>query len=240
MTKYILISDLHGNLPSVPEGDVLLIAGDTCPNFLGYKYTKDEAKLQFEWYLTVFKEWISKLPVNKVISTWGNHDIVGEYGAYFPLPIMHFQWAKYYPTDINEKLVILKDAGIVLNDIKIWGTPWSVTFGGNWAFNKPDNALEECWHKIPLDTDILITHGPPYLAGDEAPAFGAFTNRNLKENAGSKTLRTKIEEIQPKLVVCGHIHEGRGFYKIGETLVVNASILDGNYNHVHEPIVWEM
>ena len=37
-------------------------------------------------------------------------------------------------------------------------------------------------------------------------------------------VRELIEEKQPKLLICGHIHEAAGTVKIGETTVVNCSI----------------
>jgi Icc-related predicted phosphoesterase len=40
-------------------------------------------------------------------------------------------------------------------------------------------------------------------------------------NVGSVSIRGAIEKHQPKLVLCGHIHESRGTHKIGRTLVIN-------------------
>ncbi len=231
MTKYILISDLHGNLPNVPEGDVLLIAGDICPNFVGYKDKQMEAQMQFQWWRQNFRNWLEKQPVDRVIMTWGNHDIIAT-GEYHPLEYMTFG---------KKKWLILNDNWDTVYNTKIYATPWSVTFGGNWVFNKPDVDLAKVWNKIPSDTDILVVHGPPYKAGDLCPAaFGSFANKEYLENVGSKTLRNRIEDLDLKLVVCGHIHEGYGSYKIGNTDVVNASLLDGNYRLVNEPVIWEM
>jgi len=42
-----------------------------------------------------------------------------------------------------------------------------------------------------------------------------------KKPAGSKSVRWAIENYQPMLGLFGHIHEGRGYIKIGRTLCVN-------------------
>jgi len=41
------------------------------------------------------------------------------------------------------------------------------------------------------------------------------------EHVGSSSVRQYIEERQPSVVFCGHIHEARGIDNIGNALVVN-------------------
>lgn len=43
----------------------------------------------------------------------------------------------------------------------------------------------------------------------------------VKFGAGSRSVRKAIEERQPLLDLCGHIHESRGVCRIGKTLVIN-------------------
>jgi len=42
-------------------------------------------------------------------------------------------------------------------------------------------------------------------------------------HVGSESVRKIIEEYQPILCACGHIHESRCIDKIGETIIVNPS-----------------
>ncbi|MHA2067516.1 MAG: metallophosphoesterase family protein, partial [Candidatus Thorarchaeota archaeon] len=60
------------------------------------------------------------------------------------------------------------------------------------------------------------------------------------ERVGCEAQRRWIEENQPKLVVCGHIHGGYGLGLIGNTLVVNASICNEKYQPVNRPVVLEI
>lgn len=64
---------------------------------------------------------------------------------------------------------------------------------------------------------IIISHNPPKDTKCDA------VNENL--HAGSQKLRNLIEEIKPLAVVTGHIHEGTGIDKIGETVVINPGSL---------------
>ncbi len=59
---------------------------------------------------------------------------------------------------------------------------------------------------------VLICHNPPYGVVDKA-----FNGKHV----GSKILRDAIKKHQPKLVLCGHIHEAVGEGKIGKTKVIN-------------------
>lgn len=62
---------------------------------------------------------------------------------------------------------------------------------------------------------VLITHVPPYKMQDKI---------FVGNHGGSKELRDIIDELQPRLVLCGHIHEDPGFIKNKDTVVVNCSI----------------
>jgi Icc-related predicted phosphoesterase len=59
---------------------------------------------------------------------------------------------------------------------------------------------------------IIIVHQPPRGAQD--------TLYN-GESSGSVGLRRFVEEYQPDLLLCGHIHEARGMGLIGATKIVN-------------------
>lgn len=67
---------------------------------------------------------------------------------------------------------------------------------------------------------ILISHNPPKDTKCDA------VNENL--HAGSAKFRTLIEEKKPLAVVTGHIHEGVGIDKIGETLIMNSGCFGEN------------
>jgi Icc-related predicted phosphoesterase len=60
---------------------------------------------------------------------------------------------------------------------------------------------------------ILVTHAPPY---------GTLVDRTHDGiHAGSKSIREFIEEREPIVAVCGHIHESRNTDKLGHTTIVN-------------------
>lgn len=84
-------------------------------------------------------------------------------------------------------------------------------------FNIVKNCVEETSDKSIWKNLILICHNPP--KGKTVDAV----NENL--HAGSELFTNYIEENQPLAVICGHIHEGVGMEKIGETLVINPGSL---------------
>lgn len=70
------------------------------------------------------------------------------------------------------------------------------------------------------DLDILVCHQPPYGILDQV-SFKAAPKEWLGKHAGSKEVLRYIKRKQPLYVFCGHIHEGRGRAKIGNTEVYN-------------------
>lgn len=78
-----------------------------------------------------------------------------------------------------------------------------------------DNKLEYELGKISADGNtVMVAHAPPLGAGDIL-----YSGRNC----GSCAVRGWIEEVQPKLWLCGHIHEDNSAAFIGETLVLNCA-----------------
>jgi Icc-related predicted phosphoesterase len=109
----------------------------------------------------------------------------------------------------------LQDESYLWNNcINIYGSPWTPSFGYGWAFNLPRNEIHTKWDKIPNDTDILLTHGPPLGRGDLC-----FSNNR----AGCENLLQQVQtRIKPRIHIFGHIHEAAGVSTDGVTLFVNA------------------
>ncbi|QQG39720.1 MAG: metallophosphoesterase [Candidatus Aenigmatarchaeota archaeon] len=65
---------------------------------------------------------------------------------------------------------------------------------------------------------IIVNHIPPYKTkADFATAWG------FDEDAGDEGLRKIVDDFQPLLIVCGHIHEAKGIYKVGKTTILNTA-----------------
>jgi hypothetical protein len=206
----VALSDQHGYLPKIPPCDLLLIAGDNCP------VVNHDLIYQAQWLRGEFRDWLDRVPARKTVFIAGNHDLVFER--------MPFALPPGYPA------TYLQDSGIEWQGLKIWGTPWQPWFF-DWAFNLDEPALERKWALIPQGTDLLLVHGPPFGYGDGIPEAGGVRHE------GSPSLLKRIEAIKPKLVVCGHIHEGRGQWRIGDTVLANVTLVDAKYQRVYQPWV---
>ncbi|MBS7643667.1 metallophosphoesterase, partial [Candidatus Bathyarchaeota archaeon] len=60
---------------------------------------------------------------------------------------------------------------------------------------------------------VLVSHMPPHNSNVDVARGG--------KHIGSKSVRMFIEEREPILALCGHVHESSGVDKIGKTTVVN-------------------
>ena len=220
--KITLISDTHTKHryceADLPGGDLLIHAGD----FMNSGYHKDD--------VIEFLEWFSSIKgYDKKIFIAGNHDRIIEND-----PTWSLLTIKDYPN-----LIYLQDEGFSLYDIeedssvRLYGSPWQPEFC-NWAFNLPRNSeeMKQRWDSIPEDTDILITHGPPFGHLD-VPGIG----KSIR--VGCEMLRYRVDEILPKIHVFGHIHGSAGYYFNGHTHFINASILDERYDYTNLPVSFE-
>lgn len=115
-----------------------------------------------------------------------------------------------------------------------WGSSFQPWFN-NWSFNLPRNGeeLRKNWAAMPDDCDILLTHSPPH---------GILDRSDEGIHCGCELLRERIEVVKPRLSVFGHIHEARGFndHTIEGVTCVNATLLDGAYRLVHNPVVLDV
>lgn len=73
---------------------------------------------------------------------------------------------------------------------------------------------------------VFNFHVPPYASTlDDAPELTADLRPKRAGNAvvpvGSRAVRQLIEQHQPVLALCGHIHEARGSVRLGRTLCIN-------------------
>ncbi|HRJ31311.1 MAG: metallophosphatase domain-containing protein [Cyclobacteriaceae bacterium] len=206
--KIVCISDTHTKHQEVilPKGDLLIHAGDV--SWVG-------SELQ----LIDFFKWFDKQDFKHKIFIAGNHDLMFERNP------------KQAQSLIPKSIIYLEESSVTIEGIKIYGTPITPYFF-NWAFNRyPGQDIEQHTQKIPNDTDILITHGPPY----------GILDANVKgEHCGCPSLLSKIQEVKPKLLICGHIHEGYGRLQKEESLYINASLLNHRYEYKNSPVVVEL
>lgn len=169
--------------------------------------------------ITQAGSWLADLPHKHKIVVAGNHDVLFE---------KDYNTARYALGDGFYGIQYLQDNVAVIDDVVFYGAPWSVEYHG-WAFGLKDGwEAKNRWDRMPPGIDVLVTHGPPYQIMDSAPNG---------YDLGSKELRFKVEEIQPRLHVFGHIHHSHGVLKLGDTLYVNAAVCDESYKHTQEPIV---
>jgi Icc-related predicted phosphoesterase len=115
--------------------------------------------------------------------------------------------------------------------VRFWGSPWQPWFH-DWAFNLPRGPkLREVWDRIPADTDVLVTHGPPR---------GILDRTIVGDEVGCDDLRDAVARVRPRVHVFGHIHEARGTHRVGPTLFVNACSCTLDYEPNNAAIVVDL
>lgn len=206
--KVVAISDTHMRHRDIdlPEGDILIHAGD-----VSSKGTKDE--------IVDFLSWFANQAHQHKIFIAGNHDFMFERRGR--------EIREYIPDNI----IYLQNSGTEINGIKFWGSPVQPEFY-DWAFNvERGDKIKRYWDLIPVDTDVLITHGPP---------FGILDSSIIRKSQGCEELLIAVEKINPKYHIFGHIHEGYGTCTNGITSFINASVLNEKYLYTNDPIVFDI
>jgi Icc-related predicted phosphoesterase len=208
------ISDLHGFKPKLKRGDLLIIAGDLT--------AQDRAEEYEEFAL-----WLSKQKYTHKIVVAGNHDGYLEREGGLGIQSLERLGGFRY----------LQDSFVEIEGLKIYGSPWTKRFFGInplcCAFTVDEGeSLKARWDQIPEDTDILVTHCPPFSVLDNC----------IYGDTGDKDLVARVVCVRPKLQVFGHIHEGGG-KRVAERCskgrvveYVNAAYVNRAYEPVHKPV----
>jgi len=201
--RVVCVSDTHAlhDQVLVPGGDVLVHAGD----FTRMGSLDD---------IRAFNDWLGRQPHRHKVVIAGNHDFAFEQDPAARALITHGHY--------------LQDQEIILEGVKFWGSPWQPRFF-DWAFNLDRGPqLRQVWAKMPADTQILVTHGPPY---------GILDQTRRGEAVGCEDLLARVAQVRPKLHIFGHIHEAYGEAQDFGVHFVNASSCDLRYRAVQPPIV---
>jgi len=209
------ISDTHGfhQLLQIPEGIDMVIHSGDCSNPRDPYTNEPEVRR--------FIDWFGDLPIKHKIFVAGNHDTSIEKGL-------------VTKDDFDQNCIhYLENTSVEIEGLKIFGSPLTPTFGYGWSFNKDRNKLEKMWRKaIDEDVDIVIVHGPPRGMLDLS-----YDRKNLIESCGDKSLMNKVKEVEPKLMLFGHIHNCDDIINAGtrtipglDTIFSNGSVVtDGKF-----------
>jgi Icc-related predicted phosphoesterase len=208
------ISDTHTyhGLLKVPEGiDMVIHSGDA---------TNPRDPYASEQEMLNFISWFGSLPIKHKVFVAGNHDLCIERNLVTKIDFM------------KNGIVYLENDYAEVEGIKIWGSPFTPTFGEGWAFNKKRSALHDVWKHIPDDVDIVVVHGPPKGILDLA-----YHQLNCIEFCGDEALRKRMYLLNPKLCLFGHIHNNEDIINAGtmklsnhDTIYSNGSVVtDGKF-----------
>eukprot|EP00696_Hemimastix_kukwesjijk_P013634 gnl/Hemi2/27068_TR9094_c0_g1_i1.p1 gnl/Hemi2/27068_TR9094_c0_g1~~gnl/Hemi2/27068_TR9094_c0_g1_i1.p1 ORF type:complete len:287 (-),score=30.51 gnl/Hemi2/27068_TR9094_c0_g1_i1:176-1036(-) len=209
--RVVTLSDIHNKQASlsVPDGDVLIVAGD----FTNWGLARE---------VRPFSKWLESLPHRHKLVVCGNHEV-----RQYELSMAEIQ------SSLPASSTYLQETGVNIEGVHFWGAPWVPCnkqkhrcgvacvnngccciegrrcmrsllscCGLNLGFVRRDDELETLWSHIPETTDVLITHTPPHGILDQAG--GGHTLY------GCRFLLSAVGRVQPRVHVFGHIHPCQG------------------------------
>jgi Icc-related predicted phosphoesterase len=202
--RLVCISDTHGHdleKLKLPEGDILLHAGDV----------SDRGTIA---EIAMFNSHCAKvkhLYTHGIYTCMGNHDFLAEKAHIMCQELLS-----------NCKMMINKS--ITIDGLNFYFSPYTPWFF-NWAFNFKEQDLEQArnhWARIPDDTNVLITHGPPRTLLDITPRG---------QHVGCGPLLHRTLDLQNLLLhVFGHIHCGYSHEQHRNKHYINASSCNEQYH----------
>jgi len=231
------------SLASSSSSEILAIGGDLLPSFAPTKRYEDMVPNQKafidQFLLPFFKKMLGAASVQGIFLIAGNWDL--------GYPFLFRETTKKI-IDLNQKSHRLKNGYELIgypfvpptpfrpkdfekmDDLE---TPWPPQKNPSYIrstdpsdqlipvdpnlYLREQGTIEKDLDQIPKPLDpkrtIHIMHSPPFGTRLDLIHGG--------KPAGSRSIRAFIEKHQPLLTLHGHIHESRGFVKIGRTLCIN-------------------
>ncbi len=199
--RFLLLSDVHCQWRNFdpahyPPVDAILCAGDIT----------DTGRPGQEHFFES-RAWVSG-QARHAPFYWipGNHDL-------------DFDGTEY--ADIANTHCVL-DKTITLGPFRLRGVSCSPCYNAPqlaryWDFMTADPEVERAAYAFE-PVDIVLSHGPPHGLCDASwDRFSGDTH------LGSVELTNYIIAHEPKLVVCGHIHEAAGERTLGATRIINTA-----------------
>lgn len=155
-----------------------------------------------------FLNWFCDLPYRHKIFICGNHDDC-LYGANI--------------NGLDDNVHYLCNSGIEIEGLKFYGVPM---FMGDCVTDRQNLN----YNKIPIDTDVLITHAPAYGILDFDDSI----------NYGSEVLLQAVTNVNPRIHLFGHIHKQHGITTIETTTYSNGAIMNDDYSILNHPNIIEL
>lgn len=155
-----------------------------------------------------FLNWFCDLPYPHKIFICGNHDEC-LYGATID--------------GLDSNVHYLCNSGAEIDGVKFYGVPMFMADCVTERQNRNYAA-------IPNDTDVLITHTPPYGILDFDDHI----------NYGSKELLQRVMAVSPRLHLFGHIHRRFGTTDNSKTRFSNGAIMNVDYTDLRTPNLIEL
>ena len=150
-----------------------------------------------------FLNWFCDLPHRQKIFICGNHDEC-LYGANID--------------GLDNNVHYLSNSGVEIEGIKFYGVPMFMA-------DCVTERQNDNYASVPSDTNVLVTHTPPYGILD--------FDDNI--HYGSKGLLKRVAEVAPRLHLFGHIHRRHGTMDNGITSFSNGAIMNTDYTDLHTP-----
>ncbi|MGE0484937.1 MAG: metallophosphatase domain-containing protein [Gammaproteobacteria bacterium] len=203
--KLVVISDTHGHHRELGRlsGDVLIHCGDVLNAFAPNVGDIED-----------LDDWFSMQDFKRILCIAGNHDY--EIQKIFDSGKPVFRNAEF-----------LCDESRDIGGYKFYGSPWTPEITGAAFYLSPADA-EITWSRIPIGTDVLITHTPPL----------GFLDRNSRgKSCGCPALKKRVGSVRPRLHCYGHVHASAGRQLESGVAYVNAAMVGRSYRLKNRPVV---
>ena len=197
--------ELHREV-EVPAGDILICVGDFT------MFSKNLSAIED------FNEWLGELPHRYKIVVPGNHEF--------------FLESNPERRALLDNANVLIDESIEIEGLTIYGSPMTPLYGAAFGKSSPKDR-ERHWSKVPDDTHVLVTHGPPFGILD--------LTHDRAERMGYQELRKRVRELPSvKLHAFGHVHGAYGAVEQDGVTFVNVALMGHLGDLVQAPTVLRM